>query len=201
MARTLSSMSDGELARRRILDAAHAVFATRGYRAATVDAIARRSELSRAGVLHHFANKQAILTALLDERDVDLAMEEDAAADSVATLIAGVRARLRRILEGRDLILLAHALASEAVDPEHPAHDWLVRRSRRLRSVLTAAFETSIANGELRPDADPRLLAALLLAVIEGLETQWLADPDEVDVEAGVALFEELLQGGIAARP
>ncbi|GHF32061.1 AcrR family transcriptional regulator [Amycolatopsis bartoniae] len=200
MARTHSSLSDGEFARRRILDAAHAVFAARGFRAATVDAIARRSELSRAGVLHHFANKQAILTALLDERDAELALDEDAVADSVATLIAGVRARLRRILGQRDLILLAHALRAEAVDPEHPAHDWLVRRSRRLRAAMTTALEASAARGELRSDVDPRLLAALLLAVIEGLEMQWLEDPGEIDVEAGVALFDELLRGSIAAH-
>ncbi|WP_433191170.1 TetR family transcriptional regulator [Actinoallomurus sp. CA-150999] len=50
-------MSDGELARRRILDAAHAEFAARGYRAATVDAIARSSELSRAGVQSSARNR------------------------------------------------------------------------------------------------------------------------------------------------
>ncbi|MEV4604284.1 TetR family transcriptional regulator [Amycolatopsis sp. NPDC049253] len=33
-----------------------------GLRAATVGAIAQRSGLPRAGLLHHFANKQAVLT-------------------------------------------------------------------------------------------------------------------------------------------
>ena len=177
------------------------MFAARGFRSATVDAIARRSGLSRAGLLHHFANKQAILTALLDERDAELALDNDAVADSVTTLISGVRARLRRILDGRDLILLAHVLRAEAVDPEHPAHDWIVRRSRRLRAAMTTALEASMANGELRSDVDPRQLSALLLAVIEGLEMQWLEDPDEIDVEAGVELFDELLRGSIATRP
>ena len=61
-----------QAARQRILQAAVEVMASRGYRAASIDAVARSAGLTKAGVLHHFPNKEAILLALLDARDKEL---------------------------------------------------------------------------------------------------------------------------------
>lgn len=199
MARTSTSLSEGADARERILRASHDVFASRGYRAATLDAIAGKAGLSRAGVLHHFANKQALLVALLDARDAELDLAESQHRDDTASeLMIFMQGSMRRILDGRDLVRLAHMLTAEAADADHPAHEWLVARSRRLRASMAAAFEGSFQRGELRRGADPRVLAALCLGCIEGLEAQWLADPGEVDVAEGMALFESLVRSALA---
>lgn len=50
--------------RRRILDAAHAIFAESGLAGLSVRAIAARAELSTIGVYSHFKGKQGILLAL-----------------------------------------------------------------------------------------------------------------------------------------
>jgi AcrR family transcriptional regulator len=149
--------------------------------------------MSRAGVLHHFANKQAILIALLEQRDLEL--NTDRLGDDTATeLLTSMRGTIRAILDGRDLVKLAHMLTAEAADADHPAHDWLVERSRRIRASMRAAFEASFARGELSASEDPAALAALCLGAIEGLEAQWLVDPGEVDVEAGITLLESLIR-------
>lgn len=195
MARTRTSEREREETRTRILGAAHSVFAERGYRAATLDSIARASGLTRAGLLHHFPSKQAVLLALLDARDQELGlMRTEAAADGSATdLLRNVRATIRSILAQRELVSLAHALSAEAADVEHPAHEWLTRRYDRLRVALTDTFMASFARGELEAREDPALLAALALAATEGLEAQWLADPEAVDVERGVELLHSLI--------
>lgn len=53
--------------RQRILDAALQVFSRRGYKDASVDEIAAVSGTSKGGVYFHFANKEAIFLALLDQ--------------------------------------------------------------------------------------------------------------------------------------
>jgi AcrR family transcriptional regulator len=197
MAKTLTSDREGSEARAKILAAAHDVFAATGFRGSTLDAVAKRAGMSRAGVLHHFANKQAILIALLDARDNDLNTDR-LPDDSATELLSSMRVSIRAILDGRDLVKLAHMLTAEASEADHPAHDWLVQRSRRIRSSMTAAFEASFERGELKRSADPAVLAALCLGAIEGLEAQWLADPGEVDVEAGITLLESLIRGALA---
>jgi AcrR family transcriptional regulator len=197
MAKTLTSHREGSEARAKILAAAHDVFAATGFRGSTLDAVAKRAGMSRAGVLHHFANKQAILIALLDARDLDLNTNR-LPDDSATELLSSMRESIRAILDGRDLVKLAHMLTAEAAEADHPAHDWLVQRSRRIRASMAAAFEASFARGELSRSADSAALAALCLGAIEGLEAQWLADPDEVDVEAGITLLESLIRSALA---
>ena len=196
MAKTRTSDREGSEARARILSAAYDVFAATGFRGSTLDGVAKRAGMSRAGVLHHFASKQAILIALLDQRDLDLNTDR-LPDDSATELLTSMRGSIRAILDGRDLVKLAHMLTAEAADVDHPAHDWLVARSRRIRESMAAAFEASFERGELSRTADSATLAALCLGAIEGLEAQWLVDPDEVDVEAGVTLLESLIRGAL----
>jgi AcrR family transcriptional regulator len=195
MARTKTSERDRDETRARILGVAYSIFAERGYRAATVDAIAKAAGLTRAGLLHHFAGKQQLLLALLDARDAELGiLDSTPDADTSATdHMTSIRASIGSILAQRELVALAHALGAEATDGEHPAHEWLVRRYGRLRSSLADTFRVSFERGELVDREDPELLAALSLAAIEGLEAQWLADPNAVDVERGMELLNSLI--------
>src|SRR3954449_3709684 len=52
-----------------ILDTALEVFAQQGFRGASLREIAERVGLSQAGVLHHFDSKEALLAAVLEQRD------------------------------------------------------------------------------------------------------------------------------------
>jgi TetR/AcrR family transcriptional regulator len=53
--------------RDRLLDAAAAEFADRGYAGAGVDRIARRARLNKAMIYYHFPNKQALYRAVLQD--------------------------------------------------------------------------------------------------------------------------------------
>ncbi|MFF4624244.1 TetR family transcriptional regulator C-terminal domain-containing protein [Nonomuraea jabiensis] len=45
------------------------------------------------------------------------------------------------------------------------------------------------ARGEIRSTPPPKRLAALLLGVLDGVQLQWLLDPDEVDLRETVRGF------------
>ena len=75
-------------------------------------------------------------------------------------------------------------LAGESVDADHPAHDWMVERYRGLRERFVARIEASSARAASRAASTPRALAPQLIAMFDGLQLQWLLDPDAVDLAA-----------------
>jgi AcrR family transcriptional regulator len=60
-------LSEKVATRERILTAALGVFAEKGYHRASVDDIVHASGTSKGGVYHHFATKEAIFLALVDD--------------------------------------------------------------------------------------------------------------------------------------
>jgi AcrR family transcriptional regulator len=52
--------------RDRILDAAENVLVSRGVEALTLDAVAARAQVSKGGLLHHFASKKALISGVVD---------------------------------------------------------------------------------------------------------------------------------------
>lgn len=52
--------------RERVLDAYESILRQEGESAATLDEVARRAEISKGGLLHHFGSKEALLDGLLE---------------------------------------------------------------------------------------------------------------------------------------
>ncbi len=59
-------MARPPLARERVLDAFEAILIDDGERAATLDAVARRAEVSKGGLLYHFGSKDELEAGLID---------------------------------------------------------------------------------------------------------------------------------------
>ena len=98
------------------------------------------------------------------------------------------------------LIQLDAVLRAEAVNPDHPAHDYAVGLSRRFRSRLRADLEAERAAGRLRADLDLDLTTTHLACLIEGLQSEWLLDRG-IDMAAVVrALVEQLRAPGCPAN-
>jgi AcrR family transcriptional regulator len=177
----------------RILSAAKQVFAASGYRGGSLNDVATLAGYTRAGLLHHYPSKEAMLLALLDLRDERLhTLDPATESASFFTVVGDLPALVGTILEDRVLIQLAHALTAEASEPGHPAHDWAAERQAAIRRQLAASITHSIAIGELPESVDPEALAAVTLAVVEGLEAQWLID-ETVDPVRGAHTFARLL--------
>jgi len=163
----------------RILDAARDVFAESGYRGGSLNEVAKRSGYTRAGLLHHFPSKEAMLLALLDLRDEQL--EASGIFDpqeGLPALFARLPEVMTAVLGDRTLVQLAHILTAEAADGRHPARSWAFRRHGVLRRRIAEATARSVSSGELPADVDADALATVILGAVEGIEAQWLIDPE-----------------------
>ncbi len=161
-----------------ILDAALVVFGRSGYRSGSIREIAEAVGMSQAGLLHHFESKDALLTAVLRHRD-ERSRPLFSRALGIEFLVSAVEAF--RVTE-RGTAELYCVLSAEATAAGHPAHDYFTERYNWLRSVLTDAFERMASAGQLRAGVEPATAARSTVAVMDGLQLQWLLDPDSVDM-------------------
>jgi AcrR family transcriptional regulator len=176
--------------RERIVDAAHALIAADGYRAASVAAVAARAGVATGSVYRHFPSKADLFAEVFrraSQREVD-AVTQALAAGGIA---AGVETFARRALRGRRL---AWALLAEPVDPAVEAERLTYRHAYRDafagvlpdhlddRELIAAALVGAIGEalvGPLSPTADAardedQLVAALVAFALRAVSRQEL---------------------------
>jgi AcrR family transcriptional regulator len=180
---TRGGYAKGDARRELIVDVASEIFGTQGFRAATMLQIAAACGISRTGLLHHFPTKESLLGAVLARRD-----HRPTDPDAVTDTVDG-RAMLRRLLSVVEhnatqpqIVNLFSVLSAEAGDPSHPAHDYFSERYVRLRAELEQALTQLARAGELVPGNDPRALAVEIVALMDGLQVQWVLAPDQIDM-------------------
>lgn len=174
--------------RQAILDAALEVFAS-GYNGGSLREIAARVGMSEAGLLHHFKTKSGLLLAVLDHRDdqsralVDF--ELDDGVDAMRGLIR--LAEYNQSVPG--VVELFCVLSAEATAPEHPAHAYFIERYASVRASIRGCFERARAAGRLREGLDPDRAAVATIAMMDGLQVQWLLNPETLDMAEALAGF------------
>ncbi|CAM2813937.1 TetR/AcrR family transcriptional regulator [Prescottella defluvii] len=179
------SYAVGRARRTLILQIAMEEFAENGYRGTSLARIAERAELSQPGLLHHFRTKEELLAATLDLRDeMDAARFTDADGRPL-TGVAAMTALLDLVERNQrlpGLVQLFTVLSAESVTADHPAHSWACNRYRRIRGFIADAIRAGITAGEFLDGVDPEAHAFRLVAVMDGLQQQWLLDPEAVDM-------------------
>lgn len=173
--------------RRRILESAMRAFAESGYRATTMKNVAEMAGISQRGLVHHFASKEELLTAVLERYDHVVA-EQLPPIQGQASL-AGIVDLLLDNEREPWLAELYSILSTEAISPEHPAHAYYRQRYRTFRLHVEEAFETMRRSGQLSTAIEPTILAAMFTSLVEGLRVQWLYDRASIDVAAVLQQF------------
>jgi AcrR family transcriptional regulator len=187
--------------RSEIVAAALEVFAERGYRGGSLAAVGERVGLTQQGVLHYFPSKDALLTEVLRLRDaLDGQDPAGSGPDQPGpdhpgpASLAGVESLVARNMSRPGLVQCFTVLAAESVTDQHPAHDFFAARYRALRSQLAGLLRAELGDpGPSGLTADQA--SALLIAVMDGLQQQWLLDPGQVDMAALVSAFARVLRG------
>ncbi|MFI0352657.1 TetR/AcrR family transcriptional regulator [Actinomadura sp. 9N407] len=198
-----SSPSKGERTRARILDSAAELFSASGFQAVSLRDIAAHAGLTHAGLLHHFPGKESLLIKVLGRRDrIDAKLLFAPGADSrPEELIADIAGIVARNMRTPGLVALYVKISGEAADPEHPAHDYFVQRYRLLRERLVWAFTELFARSDPPLREDPVIAAQQFLGLMDGLQTQWLLEPDAIDMHASVVAFLRRLGVTVGESP
>jgi AcrR family transcriptional regulator len=194
--RALPARERGELTRRRIIDAAMDLWATRGSRGTGLTEVAERAGVGHPGLLHHFGSKDNLRLAVVKERDrQDLARVRALVETGGLETIRALPVVARAAEERPGLAQLYVVLVAENLDPDAPAHDWLVERMRTLRQLLSTNLRAGVARGEIDASVDCDLMAARIMAFMDGVEIQRILDPARTDLET---LYSDFARGLLA---
>ncbi|SMH44701.1 transcriptional regulator, TetR family [Rathayibacter oskolensis] len=180
--------------RAEIVRAGLEVFSASGYHAASLREIAEKVGLSQAGVLHHFANKWELLSAVLTLRD-DESLVRVPRGDQISGLetIRGLVDLVAYNTRIPGLVELQCVLSAEATHADHPAHEYFAKRYRFVIDLLTDAFGDMLTKGQLEPGVDPRSAAIRAVATMDGLQVQWLLQRDALDMQTEFRLAIQTL--------
>src|SRR5215213_1420251 len=154
---------DAQRNRERILAAARTLFAERGIDA-TLDDVAARAGVGVGTVYRRYANKDALLDELFEERIEELAALAEASLGDTDAWAALVRF-LERVEE---LFAADRGLEQLVLHPDR-GQQHLARARERLLAPIRALVERAKAEGRLRADfdaADIRIIHTMLAAVV-----------------------------------
>ncbi|MBW9095554.1 TetR/AcrR family transcriptional regulator [Microbacterium jejuense] len=195
--RSRGRYAKGIARRQEILDKAIEVFAKRGSQKTSLRAIAEEVGVTHAALTHYFGSLEELLVAVYRESERKPVVEKHAPpADSSPAAAMQLAAEENRAIPG--LVQLYSTLVAMALEDNHPAaHQFATDRFARLRNDMAEQVRGLQASGHMRADLDPTLVAALVIAASDGLQTQWLLDP-AVDHEAALEMLDRLLRGGPA---
>ncbi|WP_307807069.1 TetR/AcrR family transcriptional regulator [Naasia sp. SYSU D00057] len=182
-----------EQTRKAILDAALKVFAESGYRSGSLRNVADRVGMSEAGLLHHFPSKSALLAAVLERRDEQTQEQFDFDPSHGAEILRSLVKLADYNASTPGVVELFCTLSAEATSPEHPAHQWFRDRYEFTRSMTLKGFQDLAEKGELRAGVEPEAASRGVIALMDGLQIQWLLDRDSVDMAADLRSYVNTL--------
>lgn len=177
--------SKGQRTREMIVHKAARLFSEDGFRATSLREIATACNMTHPGLLYHFTNKEALLLAVLewrDEQDLQTFRKSGSRINDGLGVLRGMVALARQNSSTPGLVELFTTLSAEATASDHPAHEYFAQRYRRIRSGTARALERTREEGLLRADVNIDDLSHELTALQDGLQVQWLLDPDNVDI-------------------
>ena len=180
----MATRGSGDATRRSVLAAAAEIVAIEGAARLTLDAVAERVGLSKGGILHHFATKDSLITAMIDdvvahfEIDLQRHLQGESGPGSFA------RAFLKACLDPdgavtRTLRVSAGILAAVAID-------------NRLLSPLRRRYD--VWRGRLENDGIDPAIAELVRSAADGL---WLGNVLELGSSSAALrqrVFDKLIE-------
>jgi AcrR family transcriptional regulator len=186
--------------RQQILDSVIALLAQRGVDRASLRTVGEAIGVSHTALRHYFSSRDELLVEAYRTHEARAA-GDGPAADSSAVAVVIEAAERNRSIPG--LVELYATLSTDALQSEHVVTREFVReRFRSLRAMLASriADRSGPAGGGIDP-ADAADAAALVIAASDGLQIQWLLDPDAVDVGRSLAILDRLLAAGPTSGP
>ena len=186
----------------RILDAAAAVFATKGYHGATIREIAVAADVADGTIYNYFDNKFDLLIGILSRigelEHLPLELIEALEGDPRDFFVAAFRARMGHMAEGEEML--------KAILPQVFVHPELRERFyaqyvERIARLLEPYVQGQVDRGRIRPVSAPlvtRIVQGMFIGLLflrilgdEPLRSNW----DEMPELLATVIFDGLDAG------
>ncbi len=185
--------TDPNVRRQQILEEATWLIGLQGYNGLTVQDLAKRCGLTNGGLLYYFGSKEQLLVAILEERDrseaaiihADLEIAHAVSGNAnyaESTVLKTFCAIIARSIAQPELLRFHTVLQTEALNRQHPAHSFFLKRDAKVLGEFAKLLTGHVDS--------PARAARQVLALINGLNQQWLRADMEFDL---LAEFDEAI--------
>lgn len=199
---TLKPIDTGkEQKRERLVTAAAQVFATRGYRNATMDEVAQAAGTAKGTLYLYFKDKEALFYAVFEWLTMQMLARDSAInqqdAPSPQRLYALAEGAAHFMDENREWFPLTLEVwaAGGSTDSRERFAAALREMYAQYRVVIADIIRTGQKRGELRTDLDAEALGAVLTGAMDGLLLQCWFDPALDPLPLLRGFFDPLLRG------
>jgi AcrR family transcriptional regulator len=184
----------GAATRARIVEAAAELMYVRGVNATTLDDVRAASGTSKSQLYNHFADKDALVQAVVELRAARVLAREEAHLSRLNSFNGLVRWRnalvQRNAAQNGAYGCALGSMATEVADHDDEARETLWATFQRWERLLADGLRRMQDSGKLRPDADADNLATGLIAALQGgyLLAQTARDVQPMEIALDMAL-------------
>jgi AcrR family transcriptional regulator len=181
--------------REKIIQAAIEFFAQQGFHGAKMADIAKAANLTGPGLLHHFPSKTHLLMEVLKERErIDSERMRATLQKDGSHFLEAVIELVEHNETVTGLVQLFNLLVAESISPDHPAHEFFTQRYQRERERMVQGIEQAQQAGEVRSDIPAETLVVLIFAMMDGLQVQWLLEPEKISMSGAFRVLTDMLK-------
>jgi len=83
---------------------------------------------------------------------------------------------------------------AESISPDYPAHEFFIQRYQREREHMVEALVQAQQVGDVRADIPAETLVVLIFAMMDGLQVQWLLEPEKMSMSEMFRVMMDLLK-------
>ena len=170
---------------RSLLEVAVGVFNDRGYDGTSMEHLSRAAGISKSSIYHHVRSKEELLDRAVKHAldGLSAVLDEPAARDgrAVARLEWVVRRTAEVLMERLPYVTLLLRVRGNT-DTER----WALARRREFDQRVADLVRAAVAEGDLRPEVDPRLATRLLFGMINSIVEWYRPHPGEPVVSRDV---------------
>jgi TetR/AcrR family transcriptional regulator len=183
--------------KRLILEAAAKSFSLYGYKATTMDQVAKLANVGKGTIYTFFKTKEELFDEIIHSLIADIRFEVESALDESASILENVNSVLGRVHEFRESHQLTIKLIQEERDMgTQTVVEAMQRVEQSIIQYMKGIIQKAIDKGEIK-SCDPEVTAFVMLKMYFSLVIDWQRNHPPLKKEEIAKLFELYLLKGL----
>lgn len=184
--------------RKLIVEAAAKSFALFGYKATTMDQVAKIANVGKGTIYTFFANKEELFQEIMNKLIQDMKRVAEEAVDPGRTFFDNLHEVLDRLLDFREEHELAIKLTQEVKEiGTQMAQEGIGLIEKAIIGYIQFQVKQAVDKGEIRR-CDPEITAFVMLKLYMTLTAEWKKSHEALGKEQVAELLKLYLEEGLA---
>ncbi|WP_138754975.1 TetR/AcrR family transcriptional regulator [Paenibacillus sinopodophylli] len=184
--------------RQQIVDAAAKSFALFGYKATTMDQVAKIANVGKGTIYTFFANKEELFHEIMKRLIIEMKQVAEKVVDPKRKFFDNLNAALEQLLEFREEHELALKLSHEVREIGTPmAVEGMQQIEKAVVGYIQHQVQLAMDKGEIKP-CNPEMTAFVMLKLYMALTVDWKKTHVPLDKQQVAEQLRFYMQVGLA---